>query len=374
MRRTLFAFCEVNKMKKLICVLLTLLMLSSFALADGEATLLRHATEMVRTLDALAADEERLEQFSLDDEVLELAQAMAAGDRTAPTRVMALDYEELKQELLADVPEEIRSHLLRQMPFAFKSGMVSDKGGNALVASAFISAAETFAAPNAVGQGLWVLYYADALPVAVAWFAENGAVHMEGSILADDTLVEDYYFMGEDIPVSFRTIAADRPALDEAALRVADDLQVLARSEAYLDMLDLSSYTQDIVTAYAAQEGTVPTLTLCALTDSAALTLSALTQDLAMLGVSSLSAVSSLRTTTIFADGEASGTGLYVLLYADSAPVVVTWTGANGAYYLSAAFHPGELANCRNAEQVNAWAQSIGLNADFQQPGAMLLP
>lgn len=93
-----------------------------------------------------------------------------------------------------------------------------------------------------------------------------------------------------------------------------------------------------------------------------------------MLGVSSLSAVSSLRTTTIFADGEASGTGLYVLLYADSAPVVVTWTGANGAYYLSAAFHPGELANCRNAEQVNAWAQSIGLNADFQQPGAMLLP
>lgn len=374
MRRTLFAFCEVNKMKKLICVLLTLLMLSSVALADGEATLLRHATEMVRTLDALAADEERLEQFSLDDEVLELAQAMAAGDRTAPTRVMALDYEELKQELLADVPEELRSHLLRQMPFAFKSGMVSDKGGNALVASAFFSAAETFAAPNAVGQGLWVLYYADALPVVVAWFAENGAVHMEGSILADDTLVEDYYFMGEDIPVSFRTIAADRPALDEAALRVADDLQVLARSEAYLDMLDLPSYTQDIVTAYAAQEGTVPTLTLCALTDSAALTLSALTQDLAMLGVSSLSAVSSLRTTTIFADGEASGTGLYVLLYADSAPVVVTWTGANGAYYLSAAFHPGELANCRNAEQVNAWAQSIGLNADFQQPGAMLLP
>lgn len=93
-----------------------------------------------------------------------------------------------------------------------------------------------------------------------------------------------------------------------------------------------------------------------------------------MLGMQSLSAVSSVHTATIFADDEASGTGLYVLIYADSAPVVVTWTGENGAYYLSAAFHPGELAACRNADQVNAWAQSIGLYADFQQPGAMLLP
>lgn len=361
-------------MKKLICVLLTLLMLSSFALADGEATLLRHATDMGQTLDALAADEERLEQFSQNDEVLEWAQAMAAGDRTAPTRVMALDDEELMQELLADVPEEIQSHLLRQMPIAFKSTMMSEEGANAWVASVRLSASETFAAPNAAGQGLWVLYYADALPVAVAWFAENGAVHMEGSILADDTLVEDDFFMGEDIPVSFRTIAADRPALDAAALRVADELQVLARSEAYLDMLDLSADVQACVAEYAAQEGAVPALTLCALTDSAAVTSSALTQDVAMLGMQSLSAVSSVHTATIFADDEASGTGLYVLIYADSAPVVVTWTGENGAYYLSAAFHPGELAACRNADQVNAWAQSIGLYADFQQPGAMLLP
>lgn len=354
-------------MKKLICVLLTLLMLTSLALADGEATLLRYATDMGQTLDALAADEEGLEQFSQNDEVLEWVQAMAAGDRTAPTRVMALGDEELMQELLADVPEEIQSHLLRQMPIAFKSTMKSEEGENAFVASALLSASETFAAPNAAGQGLWVLYYADALPVAVAWFAENGAVHMEGSILADDPLVEDH-------SVSFRTIAADRPALDAAALRVADELQVLARSEAYLDMLGLSADVQDCVAEYAAQEGTVPTLTLCALTDSAAVTSSALTQDVAMLGMRSLSAVSSMHTATIFAEDEASGTGLYVFIYADSASVVVTWTGENGAYYLSAAFHPGELAACRNADQVNAWAQSIGLYAEFQQPGAMLLP
>lgn len=364
-------------MKKLISVLLTLLMLlmlSSFALADGEATLLRHAMDMGQTLDALAADEERLKLFTQNDEVLELAQAMAAGDRTAPMRVMALDYDEMMQEMLADVPENIQSHLLRQMPFTFKMAMMSEKGEMALVASAVVTASETFAAPNAAGQGLWVLYYEDALPVAVAWFAENGAVHMEGSILADDTLVEDYFFMGEDIPVSFRTIAADRPALDAAALRVADELQVLARSEAYLDMLGLSADMQDCVAEYAAQEGAVPTLTLCALTDSAAVTSSALAQDVAMLSMRSLSAVSSMHTATIFADDEANGTGLYVLFYADSAPVVVTWTGANGAYYLSAAFHPGELANCRNVDQVNTWAQSIGLNANFQMPGAMLMP
>lgn len=364
-------------MKRLISVLLTLLMLlmlSSAAVADGEATLLRHAMDMGQTLDALAADEERLKLFTQNDEVLELAQAMAAGDRTAPTRVMALDYDEMMREMLADVPENIQAHLLRQMPFTFKTTMMSGKGETALVASAVVTASETFSAPDAAGQGLWVLYYEEALPVAVAWFAENGAVHMEGSILADDTIVEDYYFMGEDIAVPFWTIAADRPALDAAALRVAEELQMLARSEVYLDMLGLSAGVQNNVAEYAAQDGTAPTLTLCALTDSASITSSALTQDVAKLGMWKLSAVNSLRTSTIFADDEANGTGLYILLYADSAPVVVTWYGENGAYYLSAEFHPGELAACRDVDQVNTWAQTIGLNVNFQSPDAILLP
>lgn len=100
-----------------------------------------------------------------------------------------------------------------------------------------------------------------------------------------------------------------------------------------------------------------------------------LTQQIGYLGDVYLAAAGAMHATVIFADPDATGTGLYLFLYEDGVPVVVQWQGENGAYHLSASFQPGELPfACQSAEDANAWAESIGLTLNFQRPGVMLLP
>lgn len=200
--------------------------------------------------------------------------------------------------------------------------------------------------------------------MVVGWYAENGAVHMKGSILAEEGALEDYFAYAPS--VAFRTIASARPALDTAASQLVNEYQTFARSETYRDAMGWSSTFDEC----AAPEDAEPRLILCALADDTTPVYQAIGQIITLDEIEK----SMLQHTMVFADAEASGKGLYVYLYDSGMPVVVTWEGENGAYYLSAEFHPGELAACRDVDQVNTWAQSIGLNANFQMPGAMLLP
>jgi len=163
--------------------------------------------------------------------------------------------------------------------------------------------------------------------------------------------------------------------LDANAHILVAGMQELAGNEQYLMLLGLPEEVLGMVNAYAAAENPTPRLVLCGLTDDAQSANACLTQQIAYLGTTSLAAAGSMHANVIFADPDASGTGLYLFLYEGGAPIVITWKGENGAYHLSAAFQPGEYpASCRNAEDVNAWADSIGLNVRFQEPGAMLLP
>lgn len=349
-------------MKKLISLLLTLLMLLSVAFAEGENTLLRYAVELGKTLDAMPLSEELVEYINRDKDVRALADDIGKGNRNTPTKVVAMEYRDLGeanlQEYFPDSPEqEKRSILDKNLPFMLMVELVGETIGS-------FTAQVTFSAPDVTGQGLWVLYYEDALPVVVAWYAENGAVHMEGSIFAKRGVLELY--VAAEYSIAFRTIAAARPALDTAVSQLADEYQTLARSETYLDAMNWNSEFYD----YAAPEGTAPRLILCALTEGT----TPVNQEIKRSIHRDEYEIIILRYTMTFADADASGEGLYVLLYDSGMPVVITWKGENGAYFLSAIFCPGDLAQCRNVNQVNAWAQSIGLNANFQTPGAMLLP
>ncbi len=359
-------------MKRLISVVLVLLLMLPTALAEGENTLLRHAVELGRELDAMTADEALLARRGVSGASRDVVDALGAGDRSAPCEVIVVDFTEIVEETLgqaADMSEPAKRRLVNVMPAALMNTMTAAYGVDVFIATSAIGAMKTFAAPDVSGQGLWIMYYEDALPVAVAWYAENGAVHMDGAILPD----ENFSFGELQLPI--RTIAAARPALDEAANQLAAELQALARSGEYLSFIGLSDEVARMAQSYAAPEGTIPMQNLCTLTDAPDQAAVCLTQEIGMLGVTHLSAMSSLHHTLIFADETACGTGLYLFLYEDGAPIIVTWMGENGAYHLSAAFQPGEYpAFCRNADDANAWADSIGLNVRFQEPGAMLLP
>lgn len=355
-------------MKKLICALLALLLMIPAALAEGENTLLRYAVELGWELDALAEDEERSKQYTADPEILEMVRSYGAGSHDKPCEVRAVNLDdalEMMPEEYRSLPENVQRQLLNALPRLLVQASINTYGVKAVVANTILRANVTFAAEQAEGQGLWVLLYEDAASVAVSWYAENGAVHMEASFLPE----------GMDTMLDTRAIAAARPALDANAHILAAELQELAGNGQYLMLLGLPEEVLGMVDAYAAKENSAPRLVLCGLTDDAYAATTCLTQQIAYISDFALAAAGAMRSDVIFADPDASGTGLYLFLYEDSAPIIITWKGENGAYHLSAAFQPGEYpASCRKAEDVNAWADSIGLNVRFQEPGAMLLP
>lgn len=356
-------------MKKMLSVLLIMLLALSAACAEGENTLLRHAVEMGEALDKLAEDGEYIARYSLHEQALAAIGQLSKGDRKVPKEVRMLDMDALMAELepeLAALPEVAVRSMHKRMPAAAMNSLISAAGEDQLIASTIIRYGRTFAAPDVSGQGLWILYYEAALPVAVAWYAENGAVQMDAAILPDGEAILS------ELPVPTRVVAAARPALDAAAGQLADELRELAQSDAYLDFVSVAENVKALIHDFAPAEEQ-PRLALCTLADDE--DNQVLMQQVGMLGMLPLAANSAMQHSMIFADPDASGKGMYIFLYGEGAPVIVWWAGADGAYHLSASFQPGEYpAACTDVDAVNAWAQSIGLDVCFQPLGVMLLP
>lgn len=359
-------------MKKLtLLLLMTFLLMMPAAYAEGENTILRYAVELGRKLDALAEDEEIAAQYTYNEETLAIIRAYGAGDHNVPMQVQAIVLDDLLPLMQAEVeglPDAAMRQIQNMLPNIVKQSMISAYGVNTLVASSIVRSETTFAAPDAEGQGLWVMIYEDAAPVGIAWYAENGAVHMAAAFLPEDAL------LSTELAITTRVVAAARPALDGYALSLADELRTLSQSSAYLQILGLSPEVLATARSYASEEDQ-PRMILCALTDDYNETNAQLFQQIGYLSDISLAAVGAVQTQVIFADAEASGAGLYLFLYEESVPVIVQWRGENGAYHLTASFQPGEMPfACQSAEDASAWAESIGLTLNFQPLGAMLLP
>lgn len=354
-------------MKRLLMILLVLILMMSSALADGETTLLSYAIELGRELDVLAEDEDRSRIFTNDPEVLAMVRSYGAGDHDEPYEVRAVVLDEMTSMLsaeMAELPEAGKRQVQNALPGMVRQSYMNAFGVKAIVANAILNTNVHFASVDAEGQGLWILLYEDAAPVAVSWYAENGAVYMEASFLPGDA--SDF---------ETRAVAAARPELDAYAHTLAAELQELARNKQYLMMLGLPEEVMGRLLDYPTEENAAPRLVLCTLTEDAQSANACLTQQIAYLGDAALAAAASMHGSVLFANEDAAGTGLYLFLYEDGVPIIVTWKGENGAYHLSAAFQPGENPYaCRSVGDANAWAASIGLNVRFQLPGAMLLP
>lgn len=73
-------------------------------------------------------------------------------------------------------------------------------------------------------------------------------------------------------------------------------------------------------------------------------------------GASTLAAVNSMMTGTIFAMEGEEARGVYLLLYENATPAAVSWTAKSGAVSMTAMFLPDDdLAACSSAQAVDDW-------------------
>lgn len=356
-------------MKRLTLLLMACLLMLPAAYSEGENTILRHAVELGKELDALAENEAYFAPYGLNEGIMNYIRYYGEGEHDRPIQVVGVDLEEYIQlpDEEENIPEAVVRQVLNRAPAQLLHTLPTAYGGDSLTLPSVLRTSEVFAAPGAKGRALWVLQYENAASIAVGWYAENDAVHMQAVFLPEGT-------MNGELPFTFRVIAAARPVLDEYACSLADELRVLTQTPAYLQILGLSPEVLATAQSFASKEDQ-PRMSLCALTDDYNETNTPLFQQIGYLGDITLAAAGAVRTQVIFADEEASGAGLYLFLYEEGVPVIVQWYGENSAYHLTASFQPGEMPfGCQSAEDVNAWAESICLPLNFQPLGAMLLP
>ena len=339
-------------MKRLIALLICLLMVFPAAQAEN-VTLVDRAIALGAELDALAEDEEYLAQFMVTGMEKEIIHAFAEGERTTPVRIVALDTNGMLEQLTfqaTTLPEAAWRNLQQLLPTALVNSLNGQMGSDWLVAAMYLRITQMFPAPDVTGQGVWILYYEDASPVAVSWYAENDAVLMTATAFAEDAPGLEEIAQTE--------VVLSQPTRAERALQLAQELQVLARSDEYLALLNDREDVQENVRAFGAGDAE-PRLILQA--EAAESPTNALYNELAHYGRDVLSAVSAIHTSVIYATDEADSMGAYLLLYEEGAPVMVEWAVANGVCWLQATFCPiGALSACRTAADVDAWAVRLG--------------
>lgn len=342
-------------MKRLLTILLAVMLLMPAA-AAMEPTLVDRAIALGAALDNLAEDEDYIAQHMIFGKDKERIQAFAMGDRTMPVRIAALDLEGALAQLLPqrdELPEAAQRILYQTMPLALVNSLNGQQGADMLVLSMYMRIANVFAAPGVTGQGVWILYYENASPVAVSWYAEHDAVMMNATAFAEGSLSLD------GMPLVLTEIPLNHPVRQESALTLAKELQTFARSEACLTLLTDAEDIREYCRSFASGDEAEPLL--CLQAEASASLLNVIYDDLARKGAVTLSAVASLHTSIIFASNEVDGMGVYLMLYETGAPVLVEWNVSEGACWMQATFCPIDaLANCRTVEEVNAWAATLG--------------
>ena len=373
-------------MKRFLAALLALTLLLPTALAaemDESIVLITKAEELAVQLDALAESTEYSALFTSSEAVVAAVQAWGAGDHDAPVSVLMADLTSMESAVLAMLGEDVPDAAARLMRQRLGSILVQNaQNAGGVITSAAGSIARTtatFAALTENDAGLFILVYEDAAPVAVSWYAENGAVSMTATFLPDSYdlsalhCAEVYGSLMADVP------PMDGPARSERALLLAEELRALAASDAWLEMCGLPQSTAEKASGFAAAGESAPRLFLEVTRQGffsgaewpdglleaygeSRLVSVMLTSLVAAEDTETLAAVSSLQTNVLYADETAEGSGMYILLYEEDAPIVVSWYAENGAVNMSASFLPVEgLMSCRTRWEVQTWAEGCGL-------------
>ena len=399
-------------MKRLLTFLMALMLLAPAASAAETDSLQKHAVELAKTLDMLASSDAYLSAFTAEDRVLSLVAQWAAGSHDEAEQVYAADlsaFEQLTAEHLDALPDVIRQQQEWRIPQVLVQMAMNQEGVEAEAASAIAETSVSFAAQGVTGTGLYILTYENAWPVAVAWYANDNAVNMTATFLARSLQQQlsakagDAFQLevgevtipctvAEPVTAQVNTQYTAAPRLDQALL-LARVLHSMAEDEAYHTILEVPEEVAEEIRGFvsagyeaprlAAEADTTVTVVvsgrvgvnadydIVTVTEelNARRVRTALSEQVGRAGgAEMLAGVSSLHASCIFADKNARGTGMYVFVFEDALPIDALWAGNEGAYEVTAFFHPlDDLNGCTSISDINTWSDEIGLELEFEQ-------
>lgn len=177
-----------------ICLALMLVTVSAYA----EESMADRAVTLVQTCDALAGDESYCSAMAASSGGIgEMLKAWAAGNHDQPRVILHADTSSVTSMLASlygndDVPllsETAMEALSKKYPASIPSMLNATAGAETLAAATIATAGMIFAS-DAQGSGMLILLYDGAVPAAVTWYAENGAVSMQACFVALDALYE----------------------------------------------------------------------------------------------------------------------------------------------------------------------------------------
>lgn len=180
-------------MRKVWVILLALMLVTASAYADE--TLADRAVALVQTCDALAGDESYCDAMTASGTIGELLHTWAEGNHDQPRLIVHADTSDAAGMVAAlygdeDAPlvsETALAALSKKYPASLPS-MLNATSGAEVLAATTVATAGTIFASDVQGSGMFILLYDAAVPAAVTWYAENGAVSMQACFLAVDAL------------------------------------------------------------------------------------------------------------------------------------------------------------------------------------------
>lgn len=185
------------KIRRLAISLMLAVCLMSSACALAEDSLLLHAEEMAAKLDMLSASKTYVTLLSGSEEINNLLAEWSAAPHETPTAAyrVAVTEEHVNTLLSAAeedpsaIPDAIRPELVKRLVNAAAPLINARAGVATLAASSVLTATTAFVDETVTEASIYILEYADAMPVIVSFCpAEDGAVMASASYLVLDAL------------------------------------------------------------------------------------------------------------------------------------------------------------------------------------------
>ncbi len=181
-------------MKKLIAALVIICLLCASACAD---TLAQEACRLAQRIDELADNDMYLKLMLSSEDVIGAAKAFGQGDRSQPAMMVSVDLSTAGAAMLDMIAREgvvldqtTREAVMSRLKTSLLVSAVATRGTLTLAASSALTAGDFFAFDMEAGDGLFILFYEDACPVAVTWVAQKGAVSMSAMFLPLEELAD----------------------------------------------------------------------------------------------------------------------------------------------------------------------------------------
>lgn len=158
-----------------------------------EDPFMANAVEIARRIDLLAKSEVFLDYCDSTYSTLEEVQAVSWGDHTWPARVYEVSGEELVSAMTGGVADAAwldmsRAEIRRDLVDTLPEMLLYDVEEAVADRISLLARMKVFASDRPEGCGFLVMLYADAAPIVLPWYSEEGAVKLSAFFMPDEKL------------------------------------------------------------------------------------------------------------------------------------------------------------------------------------------